>query len=546
MESISFEEFPSSVSSLTQLYRTYISQYNQIAKFYNGNFRELDRQSPLIEEIKSRYRNRVRTASVLEDQQRRMGMGKPSADNAASLQHENTFAVVTGQQVGFLGGPLYTLYKIITTVKLAEKLNREFKEFSFVPVFYLEAEDHDFAEMSIVHFLNSSNEFQSAQYLPNGKPVEKNTGPVGSLVFDGTLQETINTVYENLTPSEFRDTVFEQIRASYKQGNDFAAAFTQYINALFPNSGLVIVDPRDKDLKQILKPIFSRELETHPRTSEMVIRRSAVLEEHYHAQAKPKAINLFLLWRGGRFLIEPRDDGFGLKGNRQRFTRDELTGLIDQSPELFSPNVLLRPICQDFLLPTFVYVGGPSEIAYFAQLKEVYAHFDVPMPVVYPRISGTIIEEKVNRTLKKFDLSPFDFFTDTDMLQKNITSKLSDVKVDELFGKTLEHFEEYLKELRYGLQSIDPTLGSGFDTARSKIEYQLNNLKEKAFNAQRRNHANALHQIEKSVLHIVPNGMLQERVFSAFQFATRYGPDFVKWLQDQVKLENFDHQFYYR
>jgi bacillithiol synthase len=546
MESISFEDFPTTFNSITQLYRTYVSQFDHIAKFYNGSYRDLSGNEALLEAIGKRNVNRYQIASILEEQQRRFGIGKESEEHAAALQHENTFAIVTGQQVGIFGGPLYTIYKIITAIKLAKSLNLTFPEYTFVPAFYLEAEDHDFEEMSVVTFLNMKNELQSLHYLPNGKPLEKNPGPVGSIVFDHTLHDLIGKIEENSLPSEFRTAVFDMLRSSYRQDVDFTTAFVDYIKTVFPHSGLIMIDPRDKKLKSLLKPVFTKEIETHPKTSEIVIHRSAILEEHYHAQAKPKAINLFLLVRGGRYLIEPREDGFSLKGSRQRFSSQEMFDLLEQSPELFSPNVILRPICQDYLLPTFVYVGGPSEIAYFAQLKDVYSYFNLVMPVIYPRVSATIIEEKVNRTLQKFDISAFDFFTDIDLLQKNITNKLSDVKLDDLFVKSLSAIDEHFKELRYGLQSVDPTLGDAFDNAKNKIEYQINKLKEKAFNAQRRNHANALHQIEKSLLHIAPSGIFQERMFPLLQYYNKYGLDFVKWLYERADVQKFEHQLFFR
>jgi bacillithiol synthase len=546
MESISFEDFPSTFNSITQLYRTYITRYDHLAKYYNGSYKNIAAHEELLDAIGNRIVDRYQIASLLEDQQRRFGMGKESEENAAALQHKNTFAVVTGQQVGILGGPLYTVYKIITAIKLAKDLNRVYPSYNFIPIFYLEAEDHDYDEMSVVTFLNLKNELQTLHYLPNGKPPEKNPGPVGSIIFDNSLQDLISTFEENSLPSEFRTKVFGMLRAAYYPGIDFASAFVGYIKAIFPHSGLIMVDPRDKNLKNLLKPIFRKEIETHPKTSEMVIHRSAVLEEHYHAQAKPKAINLFLILRGGRFLIEPREEGFGLKGSRQRFSTQELIDMIEQSPELFSPNVLLRPICQDYLLPSFVYVGGPAEIAYFAQLKDVYSFFGVEMPVIYPRVSGTIIEEKVKRTMEKFDIGPYDFFMDVDLLQKSVTNKLSDVKLDELFNKSLTGIEEHFKELKYGLQTVDPTLGEAFDNAKNKIEYQVNKLKEKAYNAQRRNYANALNQIEKSLLHVAPNSVFQERTYTLVQYCNKYGIDFVKWLYERSDIYNFDHQLFIR
>jgi bacillithiol synthase len=546
MESIAFEDFPSSFNSLSTLYRTYISSFDHVEKFYNAPFKSVASQAHLLDEIGRRPVDRSQIAAILEEQQIRFGTGKVAEAHSLLLQQDTTFAIVTGQQVGILGGPLYTIYKIITALKLAEILNDKLPSYNFVPVFYLEAEDHDYDEISTVSLINSKNELQSIQYFPEGKPIEKNPGPVGSIVFDNEIETFLNGIETNLQPSDFRAPVMDQLRASYRSGVDFATAFAKYINDLLPNSGLIILDPRDLELKKLIKPVIQKELQTHPKTSEIVIRWSAALEETYHAQAKPRAINLFFQHRGGRYLIEPRESGYGLKGARQRFSDDEMLSLVENSPELFSPNVLLRPIVQDYLLPTFAYVGGPSEIAYFAQLKDVYKHFNVTMPIIYPRASATVIEEKVQRTIEKFDISPFDFFIDLQLLLKNVTAKLSDVKIEDVFEKTNQKIDESLKELRYALQTVDPTLTGSFDNARKKIEYQVNRLKEKSYEAQRKNFSTAMRQLEKAALHVAPNGTFQERTYPLFQYCNKYSMDFVKWLYEQIDIENFDHQLLMR
>ncbi len=542
MESIPFEDFPSSFNSISNLYRTYVSSFEYVEKFYNAPFKNLASQTELLNAVTHRHVDRSQIGAILEEQQIRLGTGKNAEAHALLLQQEGTFAVVTGQQVGILGGPLYTLYKVITAIKLAEKLNNELPSYNFVPVFYLEAEDHDYDEISKISIIDARNELQSFQYLPEGKPLEKNPGSVGSMVFDNEIESFLSTIEKNLQPSDFRISIMQQLRNAYRPGVDFATAFAAYINSLIPNSGLVILDPRDNALKHLIKPVLQKELQTHPKTSEIVIRRSALLEETYHAQVKPRAINLFIQHRGGRYLIEPRETGYGLKGARQRFSDEEMLSLVENSPELFSPNVLLRPIVQDYLLPTFVYVGGPSEIAYFAQLKEVYKHFDATMPIIYPRASATVIEEKVQRTIEKFDISPFDFFMNLELLQKNVSAKLSDVKLEDVFGKANTNIDESLKELRYALQMVDSTLTGSYDNARKKIEYQINRLKEKAYDAQRKNFSTAMRQIEKAALHVAPNGTFQERTYPLFQYCNKYSTEFVTWLYEQIDIENFDHQ----
>ena len=211
-------------------------------------------------------------------------------------------------------------------------------------------------------------------------------------------------------PTEFTTKVLDLFRSAYRPGTTLSKAFVYLLNVLLENSGLIFLDPNTPEVKQLLSPIFKQELTNISKSCQLVISESERLEQKYHAQVKPRSVNLFLHQPGGRFGIEPHPDGFALKGARQYFTTEELLNLLEQSPESFSPNVVLRPICQDFLLPTISYVAGPAEIAYFAQFKLLYEYFDIPEPLIYPRASLTIIEERVQKIIDKFDLKLLQVF----------------------------------------------------------------------------------------------------------------------------------------
>jgi bacillithiol biosynthesis cysteine-adding enzyme BshC len=304
----------------------------------------------------------------------------------------------------------------------------------------------------------------------------------------------------------------------------------------------VFLDPGNVELKKILKPVFQKEIAGLSKTSQMVIDTSAGLEEHYHAQIKAKSINLFMLHKGGRYLIEPRENDYSLKGTRQFFSKEELNSIVENSPELISPNVVLRPICQDAILPTIAYVGGPSEVAYFAQLKPVYEFFDVQMPVVYPRASVTIMEEKVKNILEKFQVDFTEIWSDIDPLLIRIAEQVSEVKVDVLFDQLHRRIREAVAESRFGIQQIDPTLSGAIDSTLSRIESQLNVLKEKAQSAQQRRQEVTIKQIQKVAANIFPKSNFQEREFNVVYYMNKYGPDFVKWLSGEIIIDRFQHQ----
>jgi bacillithiol biosynthesis cysteine-adding enzyme BshC len=314
------------------------------------------------------------------------------------------------------------------------------------------------------------------------------------------------------------------------------------MNQVFEDSGLVFLDPGNVELKKILKPVFQKEIAGLSKTSQMVVDTSAGLEEHYHAQIKAKSINLFMLHKGGRYLIEPRENDYSLKGTRQFFSKEELNSIVENSPELISPNVVLRPICQDAILPTIAYVGGPSEVAYFAQLKPVYEFFDVQMPVVYPRASVTIMEEKVKNILEKFQVDFTEIWSGIDPLLIRIAEQVSEVKVDVLFDLLHRRIHEAVAESRFGIQQIDPTLSGAIDSTLSRIESQLNVLKEKAQSAQQRRQEVTIKQIQKVAANIFPKSNFQEREFNVIYYMNKYGPDFVKWLSGEIIIERFQHQ----
>jgi len=211
-------------------------------------------------------------------------------------------------------------------------------------------------------------------------------------------------------------------------------------------------------------------------------------------------------------------------------------------PELLSPNVVLRPICQDTVLPTAVYVGGPNEIAYFAQLKPVYEFFDLSMPIVYPRATATILEEKLQSILDKFELDLTAFFGNLETVLRTVSEQISEIKVEEMFQNVGARVKESLNELKFGINQIDPTLLGALETAASKIDVQMNVLKEKTINAQKKKNEIALKQVEKVANNLVPFGELQERQINVSYFMNKYGLDFVKWLTEELRIDLFHHQ----
>jgi len=542
MDWVDYKQIQNFDVGITPLFVDYLNDFEKLKDYYAADFRDRKSWKKLIDKVLSKQKDRSTLIRVLTEQNKQHHCGIRTLANIDLLGNENTVAVVTGQQVGICSGPLYTIYKTVTAIKLAEQLSAQFPDYNFIPVFWVENEDHDFEEINKVNVLNPAGDVQTIEYLFGGKPFERNPGPVGSIVIDSFIDNFFDRLQASFQESEFKLPLFTALRGYYRSGATLGAAFVGLMNQMFEDSGLVFLDPGNVELKKILKPVFQKEIAGLSKTSQMVIDTSAGLEEHYHAQIKAKSINLFMLHKGGRYLIEPRENDYSLKGTRQFFSKEELNSIVENSPELISPNVVLRPICQDAILPTIAYVGGPSEVAYFAQLKPVYEFFDVQMPVIYPRASVTIMEEKVKNILEKFQVDFTEIWSDIDPLLIRIAEQVSEVKVDVLFDQLHRRIHEAVAESRFGIQQIDPTLSGAIDSTLSRIESQLNVLKEKAQSAQQRRQEVTIKQIQKVAANIFPKSNFQEREFNVVYYMNKYGPDFVKWLSGEIIIERFQHQ----
>jgi bacillithiol biosynthesis cysteine-adding enzyme BshC len=542
MEWLDYRQLPPTAGGFSELFFDYVYDYERVRPFFPTNFRENTSFESVISKIDAAKTDRSVLQEVLTEQNSNGGESPRTVENIRLLGKSGTYAVVTGQQVGLFGGPLYTLYKAITAVALAQKLTMKFPGKNFVPVFWIEGEDHDFQEMNHVSVLDPENVPVRIEYLPGGVMPEKNVGAVGEMVFDDTIRNTIDRLESSLAKTEYTPPLIAALREYYAPGATFNRAFQSWMNRLLPVSGLVFLSPSAPRLKKLLSPLFTRELQEFPRISQMVISRSAELERKYHAQVKPKSINLFMFLKGGRYLIEPRESDFSLKGTRAFFTKEQLLQIAAETPEQLSPNVVLRPVCQDMLLPTVSYVGGPSEIAYQAQLQPVYEDLNIPQPVIYPRASVSLVQTNLLRAMEKYGLELPEFLGEIGKVTAKVVEQISEIKLDVLFANVTKGLHEALGELKFGLNEIDPTLLGALENVASKIDVNIGVLREKSVAAQKRRNETAVRQIEKAAAGLLPAGSLQERELTPVYFMNKYGEGLGGWLADRIDISGFKHQ----
>ena len=539
---IDYREMRSVGNAFSSLFVDYVSDFRSVEKFYGGDFRDEAHWKSLLGKVANRAIDRSSLVKILASQNRNFHCGVRTLANIDALLNDNTVAVVTGQQVGLFTGPLYTILKTLTTLKLVESLSERYPDYNFVPVFWLEGEDHDLEEVNSIKVLSTSNDLQEFRYEMKRVSDDENLGAVGKIEFDESIESIFAGLDQSIIQTEFKARVLELFRMAYQKGMTFNRAFVHLMNVLLENSGLVFLDPNDNEVKKLLAPLFQRELAETPKFCQLVIDQSAEIEKQYHAQIKPKSLNLFFFHRGGRYLLEPRPDGYSLKGTRQHLTREFVIEAAKNTPELFSPNVVLRPICQDWLLPTLAYVAGPGEVAYFGQLRTLYEAVDIPMPIIYPRASATILEEKADKVLERFSISILDIYRDVEMVKEKVAAEVSNLNLDEVFGGTFVSIQEAFEAIAPVLQKIDPTLNGALENVSRKTTVNIEGLKERAVAAQMRQHEVSLRQIDKAANLIYPQGNFQERELNVVYFLNKYGLEFLRWLYGELKIDLFKHQ----
>jgi bacillithiol synthase len=517
---------------IPRLFSEYVTASDSACAYYMGHFSDLLAWETHIQSLERRSHPREALYSILTAQNKIFRAGNATWQNLELLRRPETFAVVTGQQVGIFGGPLYTLYKALTAVRLCDWLKQQFPGNNFVPIFWMECEDHDFAEINSTGIITAQNDFTRINYTELNEEDEKHFTPVGALRFDARIRDAIERMRQLLPVTEFSEALFNQLDNSYTEGEAPQVCFARYLNELYPGSGIIFLDPTDAEFKRMAAPVVLQELETWPTTGEEVIKRSAELDERYHAQIKPRAVNLFFLHKEKRYAIEPGEQGFFLKGARRRFTHEELIALAQESPELFSSNVLLRPIIQDSILPTVTYVGGPSEVSYFAQLQPAYDHFQIPMPIIMPRSSITILEQQIEKLFGKYALPYTAMFMDSDAMFRIATSATPDESTQMNFDSFSAAIDAALELFVERARTEHQNLADPAEATVRNIHRALNTFGDKLMQHRRQKDEVMTRQLTKMQSWLVPEGKPQERQVNALVFCNRYGPSFLSALHE--------------
>lgn len=523
---IPFTELPEQ----SKLFTDYIYDFDKVRKYYSVDFSSDEELRNHFSKVLSSFnRKRKEIVELLRQQNSQMNNSSDYVSLLEALNKDNALAVVTGQQVGLFCGPLYTLFKTISAIKLAKELRERFPGFDFVPVFWLEGDDHDLDESNHIHLLNSTSDVVRVEAIfTNGE--DENLLPLSEIKFDASIEQVFQQIDALLPATDFKAGLMQMLTAYYKEGESYSAAFARTLTKVLGKNAILIIDPYDPAVKKVLKPIFEKEFQSYPRTSEEVIKQSAELEEGYHVQVKPRVINMFYIEDRMRRGLEPIGGGFSLRGTKRKLMPEQIRTILETRPESFSPNVILRPVCQDYILPTAGYVAGPSEVAYFAQLKGVYQHFGVEMPPLFPRAAATILERRVAKIMEKYRFTMSDAFADFEIAMKKALAAANPENIPGEFEKTTEDIRKAIDRLDPLIVRVDPTLKGSMDATISRILHHLQHLQEKATTAYRKKNEQVLQQTRKFQQSIFPNRELQERVLNFTYFYNKYGEEFIDLL----------------
>ncbi len=518
----------------SRLFADFLSDFPKVQSFYPCSPYSYDWQKTRNRRYDPQHRARV--SDILERQNRVWGASEQTIANIARLR-VGASAALTGQQVGLFGGPLFSIYKALSAVKLAEESSNAGTD--CVPIFWLATNDHDLDEVNHTTFPGPSAALQSVAVPSHG--VED--APVGSIHFGEEITAAVQSAIELLGDSP----VGEIVRNAYRPGETFGSAFARLFARLFADWGVILLDPCDPELQAIAAPIYTAAIERAAEIDDALLERGKALERAgYHQQVKvtPSSTLLFTLQDGARIPIHRRLNGSSVDFlvRDQKFSKDELLQKITAAPQDFSPNVLLRPVVQDHLLPTLCYTGGTAEVAYFAQVGVVYEKLLGSVTPILPRFSATLVEPKVQALLERYGLSITDLFAGEDALRENIAARILPEELQAAFDRANATLETSLAAVRKALVQLDKTLGEAADNAGSKMQHQLESLRARAARAELRQTEIVGRHAQLLSSSLYPNKTLQEREIAAVSYLGRYGADLLHTLYSHLHTDCHDHQ----
>ena len=501
----------------------YLEKNSDLKPFYN-RFPSVDNFAAQIEEKRHSElvskSHRTILVEVLQKQYHQIGISENTTNNIELLGQQNTFTITTGHQLNLFTGPLYFLYKILSTINLCEELSAKHSEQNFVPIYWMATEDHDFEEINYFNFKGDKIEWDRAF-----------GGAVGELSTDG-LQDVFDEFSEKIGPGKNAAYLRKLFKEAYVGHSNLADATRYLANELFSEYGLVIVDANDKELKQLFIPYVQKEL-LEQASFKAVSKTIEEFPSEYKIQVNPRKINLFYITEGIRERIIFEDDVYSVNNTTISWTKEELLKHLNEVPECFSPNVLLRPLYQEVVLPNLCYIGGGGELAYWFEMKSMFTEFGVVFPMLLLRNSALIITEAQQKKLDKLKLSTSELFLKQTDLIAHKTKELSELNID--FSTQKAFLKQQFTSLYELAKQTDESF-VGAVTAQEKKQLKgLANLEKRLLSAEKRKRKEKLNSFTTLQNELFPKLSLQERNTNFSELYLEYGKDLIPMLKTELK-----------
>ena len=507
----------------------YLDQDSVLKPFYN-RFPNLENFKDQIEEKNSfSAENRQVLVDALQEQYSELSNASNSSkslENIKLLADGKTFTVTTGHQLNLFTGPLYFLYKIVSTINLSRELKKTYPEYNFVPVYWMATEDHDFQEINFINLYGGRLRWEREEGGPVGRFSTKGIDPI------------IDELQEHLGPGTFAKKLCKMLRSAYSSGKTLTEATRYLVHHLFGENGLVIIDGDSAQLKALMQPHFKKEL-LQEFAHDRVEGTSSKLEELYFQQVHPRGINLFYIKDGLRERIEKREDRWYVLGTELEFSEEEILAELENHPERFSPNVILRPLYQEVILPNLAYIGGGGELAYWFQLKDMFDAFKVPFPMLMLRNSVLWVSAKEKGKLEEMGLKVEDLFKPLHEVKKNFVKEHAPVDTE------LTPYEQKLQQMFDELEDVahltDKSMLGAVNAQRQKQLNGLENLKKKLIRAEKRRKSDQMEKLERVYYSLFPKGNLQERHDNLSVYYAEHGSALIQQLFES--LDPLDFRF---
>lgn len=498
----------------------YLEESEKLTNFYN-NFPNVKGFQKQIEEKQTFSKsNRKILVEVLKNQYKDLNSSEKTQANINVLLEENTFTITTGHQLNLFTGPLYFLYKIISAINLAEELAEKFPESNFVPIYWMATEDHDFDEINYFNLKGKKVQWNSDQ-----------TGGVGRFSTDG-LADVFEVFSKEIGTSRNAEYLKELFREGYIKHKNLADATRYIANALFTEFGLVIVDADDARLKTLFSSYIEKDLLQSVSYNNVSITNQR-LEKEYKIQVNPREINLFYLTDHLRERIVFEDDTYKVNNTSITFSKEEILEEVKNHPERFSPNVIMRPLYQEVILPNLCYIGGGGELAYWMQLKSYFKAVEIPFPILLLRNSVQVVSEKQQGKLDRLSISLQDLFLkQQDLLKKKVNEN---AEVSFNFASQKETLEQQFSILRNIANKTDASFVGAVNAQEKKQLKGLENLEKRLLRAEKRKQSDFVERIIRLQNEILPNQSLEERQRNFSEYYLEYGNDFIQTLKQELK-----------